>query len=267
MTTAIVSDYLEEKLINHTFRNTAYTTPGTSIYVALHTANPTDAGSGAEVVYTSYARVQVTVWDAPSARATQNTNVINFPTPGSDGDAPVTHIGIWDDPTAGNLLFYGALTTPKNIQNGVDFSIAAGNIDISFGGAVSNYLAEKWFNHVLRNTAFTSPGTSIYVALNTSNPDVDDSGSEVANANNYGRVQCSGWDAPGGTSGATQNTAIIQFNTPSGSWGTISHVKIMDNGTYGAGNLLYFGTIGGGGAVGSGDDVHFSAGALDITIS
>lgn len=56
MTTAVVSDYLEEKLLNHTFRNTAYTSPGTSVYVAVYKANPTDAGNGAEIAYTNYAR-------------------------------------------------------------------------------------------------------------------------------------------------------------------------------------------------------------------
>ena len=264
MTVAIVSDYLEEKLINLTFRNTAYVTPGTEIWVSLHTANPTDVGNGSEVIYTSYGRVQVTAWDAPSARATQNTNPITFPTPGSAGNAPVTYIGIFDAETNGNLLFYGALSASKTIQNGIPFEIAAGAIDIAFSGAVSTYLATKWFNHVLRNTAFTTPGTNIYVGLNTTDPTVDDSGNEVA-GNNYGRIQVTAWDAPGGTGGATQNTNLIQFATPSGSWGTPAYVKINDAST--TGNMLYFGALVGGGLVGAGDDFHFDAGALDISIS
>lgn len=263
MTTAIVSDYLEEKLINHTFRNTEYTSPGTSVYVALHKANPTDVGNGAEVAFTSYARVQVTAWDAPSGRATQNTNAINFATPGSAGDGDVTHIGIWDAPTSGNLLFYGALNTAKAIQNGIPFSIAAGDIDISFGGAVSTYLAHKWLNHVLRNTSFTTPGTSIYVGLSTSQ-DADGGGTPVS-GNNFSRVQVTAWDAPSSTNGATQNTGAITFATPSGSWGTPNSTDIWDAST--SGNLLYFGSISGGGAIGSGDAVSFAAGALDITIS
>ena len=264
MTTAIVSDYLEQKLLNHTFRNTAYSSPGTSIYVALHTANPTDAGTGAEVSFTNYARIQVTAWDAPgTSRATQNTNAINFATPGSNGNADVTHIGIWDASTSGNLLFYGALNTAKSIQNGVPFSIAAGDIDISFGGAVSNYLAGKWIDHVLRNTAYTSPGTSIYVGLSTTQTAA--AGGTSVSGNNYSRVQVTAWDAPSSTNGATQNTNQISFPTPSGSWGTPDSVDVWDAST--TGNLLYFGTYTGGGAIGSGDSVSFAAGALDITIS
>ena len=264
MTTAIVSDYLEEKLINHTFRNTAYTSPGTSIYVALHTANPTDAGTGAEVTFTNYARQQVTAWDAPgSSRATQNTNAITFPTPGSNGNAQVTHIGIWDAATSGNLLFYGALTTPKDIQNGIPFSIAAGALDISFGGAISNYLAGKWIDHVLRNTAYTSPGTSIYIGLSTTQTAA--AGGTPASGNNYSRVNVTAWDAPSSTNGATQNTGAINFATPSGTWGTPDSVDIWDAST--SGNLLYFGSITGGGAISANDAVSFAAGALDITIS
>lgn len=263
MTTAVISDYLEAALLNHVLRNTAYTSPGTSIYVALHTADPTDAGSGAEVVYTSYARVQVSTWDAPASRATQNTNAVNFPTPGSNGDSPVTHIGIWDASTAGNLLFYGALNNSKTILNGVDFSIPAGAIDISLGGAISTYLGNALLNHVLRNTAYTSPGTSIYVGLSTTQ-DAAAGGTEVSGGS-YARVQVSTWDAPGATNGATANTGTITFPTPTGSWGTPDSGDIWDASS--AGNLLFFGTFTGGGAIGTDDAVSFAAGALDVVIS
>lgn len=262
MSTAVVSDYLEEKLINHTFRNTSYTSPGTSIYVSLHTADPTDVGNGAELSGNNYSRVQVTAWDAPASRATQNTNAITFPTPSGNGGT-VTHIAIWDAASAGNMLFYGALTNSKAWLSGVPFSIAAGGIDISFGGAVSTYLAHKWLNHVLRNTAFTSPGTSIYVGLSTSQ--TENAGGTEVSGSNYARVQVTAWDAPSSTNGATQNTNLIQFNTPSGSWGTPTYADIWDAST--TGNLLYFGTLTGGGAFGIGDDVHINAGALDVSIS
>ena len=43
-----MSDYLENALINHIFRNTDFTRPA-NIYVALFTAAPNDAGGGTEV--------------------------------------------------------------------------------------------------------------------------------------------------------------------------------------------------------------------------
>ena len=76
-----MSTYLENALVNHVLRNTAYTTPGTSVYVGLIKYYETDkmeAGTltSKEDFGGSYARVQVTGWDAPSDGATQNTGAI-----------------------------------------------------------------------------------------------------------------------------------------------------------------------------------------------
>lgn len=125
-----ISNYLEDALINHILRNTAYTTPGTSIYVALYTTDPTDADVGAEVSGGSYARVQVTVWTAPSNGATDNTNVITFPT-ATVAWGTITHVGIRDALTAGNLLFHGPLTASKVVGVGDTFVFNAGALDVS----------------------------------------------------------------------------------------------------------------------------------------
>lgn len=263
MTTAVVSDYLETKILNHVLRNTAYTSPGTAVYVSLHTADPTDAGTGTEVSGTSYARVQVTSWDAPASRATANTGAITFAAAGSNWGT-VTHIGIWDASTAGNLLFYGALTTSKAVTTGVTFSIAAGDLDVTLDGAFSNYLSHALLSHILRNTAYTSPGTSVYVALYTASPTAADSGTEVSGSN-YARVQVTAWDAPGATNGATQNTNAISFATPSGSWGAVTHTGIRDALT--TGNLLFWGAVDASFTPTSGDTVQFAAGALDVTVA
>ena len=45
---AEMSNYLEDALINATLRATTFTSPAT-VYVSLHTADPTDAGTGTEV--------------------------------------------------------------------------------------------------------------------------------------------------------------------------------------------------------------------------
>jgi hypothetical protein len=263
MTTAVLSDYLEQKIINHVLRNTPYTTPGTSIYVGLFTSDPSDAGTGTEVSGTSYARVQVTAWDSPASRATANTSAITFAQAGSSWGT-VTHIGIFDASSAGNLLFYGALTASKAVGSGVTFFIAAGDIDIALDGAYSTYLSHKLLDHILRNTSYTSPGTAIYVGLNTADPTAAMNAGEVSGSN-YSRVQVSTWDAPTSTNGATQNTGTISYATPSGSWGTVTHCSVWDAST--TGNGLFFGSVGTSFAPGSGDTVQFAAGALDITVS
>ena len=124
------SNYLEDKIINHVLRNTAYTTPGTAIYVALFTTNPAEDASGAEVSGGSYARVQVTAWDAPSNGATANTSAITFPTATAPwGD--VTHVAVFDASAAGNMLFYGALADAKTVDTDDVFQFLAGALDIA----------------------------------------------------------------------------------------------------------------------------------------
>lgn len=124
------SNYLENKVIDHILRNTAYSTPGTSIYIALYTTDPGEADGGTEVSGGSYARVQCTGWDAPSNGATQNTAAITFPTATANWGT-VTHVGIRDASSAGNLLYYGALAVSKTVNDGDIFEFLAGALDVS----------------------------------------------------------------------------------------------------------------------------------------
>jgi len=116
------TDYLEDKIIGHMFRGTPYTAP-TTLYIGLFTAAPGEAGGGTEVSGGGYARVGVAnsalEWDATVGGngTTKNTNAITFPAPTANWGS-VTHWGIFDAASAGNLLVYAALTTPKTINNG-----------------------------------------------------------------------------------------------------------------------------------------------------
>ncbi len=75
-----MSNYLENALINEVLRATGYTAP-TTVYVALFTSDPTDAGSGTECSGTSYARQSAT-FAAPSNGASSTSADINFPQAG-----------------------------------------------------------------------------------------------------------------------------------------------------------------------------------------
>jgi hypothetical protein len=132
-----MSDYLEGQLRAHIFRTASFSKP-TVLAVSLHTANPSDDASGTEVSGGSYARVQRNPsdsnWTAVSATdgVTDNAAAITFPAPTANWGT-VTHFGIWDATSGGNLLCYGALTTPKTINNGdAAPSFAAGALDITF---------------------------------------------------------------------------------------------------------------------------------------
>lgn len=125
---AEMSNYLENALINATLRNTSYTSP-TTVYVALYTSDPTDADTGTEVSGGSYARVAVT-FGAPSNGVSTNSANVEFPTCTSSWGT-ITHIGIMDALTTGNLLYHTALTTSKVIDVDDIFRITTGNLSVT----------------------------------------------------------------------------------------------------------------------------------------
>lgn len=126
---AEMSNFLENELYDHVLRNAAYTSP-TNIYVSLHTADPTDAGTGTEVSGGSYARTAVTM-GAPTNGSGTNSADVQFPQCTADWGS-VSHIGIWDATTGGNMLFHSPLDTTKNLTTGDVFKIASGSLTVTF---------------------------------------------------------------------------------------------------------------------------------------
>ena len=125
---AEMSNYLENALINVTLRNTAYTAP-TTVYLALYTTDPTDADTGTEVSGGSYARQSIT-FGAPSNGVSTNSAAIEFPqATGSWGT--ITHVGIRDALTTGNLLYHTPLDASKTIASGDIFKIASGSLSVT----------------------------------------------------------------------------------------------------------------------------------------
>lgn len=126
------ADHLENKLLDHVFGNTAFAAPAT-LYVALLTVAPTDAGGGTEVAGGSYARVAVTNnvanWPNAAAGAKSNGNAITFPTATADWGTVVA-VGIYDAAAAGNLIGWCTITN-QSVPNGVTASIPAGDLDIT----------------------------------------------------------------------------------------------------------------------------------------
>lgn len=126
-----MSDYLEEKVLNHIFRKTAYTPPD-EIYVALYTSDPTDADVGVEVSGGSYARQLVTFTEPVQVggRGTiKNTEDVAFPAATASWGT-VTHVGIRDAASGGNLLYHGELPIPKTISANDGFRIFAGELKL-----------------------------------------------------------------------------------------------------------------------------------------
>lgn len=130
------SNYLEAQLMDHTLGGGTFTKPAT-VYVSLHTADPTDAGTGTEASGSGYARKAVTnnATNFPNATGTNpttksNGTAITFDPATGDwsSGANLTHFGIWDASSGGNLLIKGALGVAKPVLNGDTPSFAAGAI-------------------------------------------------------------------------------------------------------------------------------------------
>ena len=116
-----------------------------SLSDCLATASPTDTSTGAsfnEVADTfSYARVDVGApinsdWTDPSAGSqgeTDNAADITFTTAAGGSWGTITSVTILDNIThgAGNILFYGDLTTNKVVNDGDTFKFSTGDLNIS----------------------------------------------------------------------------------------------------------------------------------------
>lgn len=128
-----LSDYAELKVLDLILGGVAFTPPAT-VYVALFTATPSDTGGGTEVTGGSYARAAVTNnatnWPAASAGSKSNGTTITFPTP-TAGWGTVTSWGIFDAASAGNLLWWGALTASQTINTGNGVSFSASGLTVT----------------------------------------------------------------------------------------------------------------------------------------
>lgn len=120
-----ISDYYENKILDHMFGNVAFTPPAT-VYCSLHSADPGETGAN-EISGGSYAR-QAISWAAASGGSKKNSADITFTNMPA---ATVTHVGIWDASTAGNFLAGGALTASKTVNAGDTFKIAANDLTLT----------------------------------------------------------------------------------------------------------------------------------------
>ncbi len=121
------SNYLENKVLDHVFGGVPYSAPAT-LYLALYTSDPGDGNTGTECSGTSYARQTITFTVVNDTAS--NNAAVEFPVAGSSWGT-ITHVGILDNLTSGNLLAHGALTASKAIASGDVFRVENGDLDIT----------------------------------------------------------------------------------------------------------------------------------------
>ena len=137
------TNYLEDKIINHLFGDDTgasgadhYTAP-TTWYVGLQTAAPSDSAAGTEVSGGAYARQSV-AWTLASGGTAEASNTASLTWASATTDwGTVTHAGVYDALTGGNLVAFETLTktdfstaNPKVVNTGDIFKIDAGNLKI-----------------------------------------------------------------------------------------------------------------------------------------
>ena len=123
------SNFLETEILDHVFGGNAYTAPST-LYLALFTSNPAEDGSGTEVSTSGTAYARQSVAFTVSGNTATSSGAVDFPT-ATANFGTVTHVGVFDASTAGNLMAYAALTSSKAIETGDVFRVPAGDLDIT----------------------------------------------------------------------------------------------------------------------------------------
>lgn len=121
------SDYAENAILNHVFRNVALTSPA-AVYLALYTTAPTDAGGGTEVSGGGYARQAIT-FGAPASGVISNTSAVSLTATGANFGT-ITAVGVFDAASGGNLVAWDGIVS-ATINDGDTISFPIGEIDIS----------------------------------------------------------------------------------------------------------------------------------------
>jgi hypothetical protein len=126
------SDYLEAKLLDLVFSGAAFSPSGT-IYLAMFTVTPTDAGGGTEATGGGYARLAVTnnATNFPASTGTAPTtknNGVALTYPQASGDwstgSNMVAFAWFDAVGGGNMYMWGALTQAKPVLSGDTPSVA-----------------------------------------------------------------------------------------------------------------------------------------------
>lgn len=121
------SNTFETTVLTWVFTTGSATRP-TAWHIALYTGAPDDTGGGTEVSGGGYGRQAVTF--TISGNTASNNAAIEWDV-ATSGYGTVTHVGVFDAATSGNLIAYAALTTSKTIDTGDVFRLPSGDLDIT----------------------------------------------------------------------------------------------------------------------------------------
>lgn len=227
---AALSDYLENGLLSHLFRNTAFERPST-IALALTSGVPLDSDDGSTIgelasgvargtnfISTNYARVDL---GDPSTDGDNTWNEV--------GIDPVTTYEVYSEEEGHSGYFYPLFLSQSAAQ--------------SFEGNDGGLYGTVTFSKTFPNTTFYYPYDE----------GIFSSGVE----------ESAGYTSYEGN-GFIKNKVEILFNTALTDWGWISGVAVLDSAEYGEGNLLMYAELQNPRFVYAGDNIKFDSNSLEI---
>lgn len=229
-------DYLENGILN-ALRGVTFAAPA-KCYLALYINDPGESGkAGTELSYVGYKRMEIE-FSVPAASnggiGIQNLTDITFPTP-TAAAGTVTHVGVLDSLSGGNMLARGELIEPLVIGKDQPPVFLAGDVLFYVTGGWSNAWKAKILN-LFR--AQSIAGIMPYVSLWNGSPEA--SGSELS-GENYQRVPITLGAPTEQASGQViaKNSAAVSFPRPTTAWGTWSWSAIYSAETSGEPVILY----------------------------
>lgn len=255
------TNYFEQMVLN-TMRGQAAAAPA-ALYLALYLSNPGETGSeGTEVNYAGYAR-QAVAFTAPAAMnggiGVQNTADITFPVSGVNMGT-VTHVGVLDSPSGGNMLLYGEFIDGLIVEANESPVIVAGEAQWWMTGEMSRAFRTKVLG-LLRGQSIS--GFAPYLALYNGNP--EDGGAELSGGN-YARLQLT-FAAPevvGNGQSEMANSVAVSTQRATAAWGTWTHTAVFD---WGSGGVpVYFEPRTAPKEVRQGMRVYLDVGALKLSM-
>lgn len=258
------SNYFEAQMLN-LMKGQNITAPS-NLYLALFLSNPGDTGAdGTEITYAGYQR-QLITFSAPAPSGTglsmQNTSLISF-AESTTSAGQVTYVAVFDSLTAGNMLLYGQLDTPLNVQPNVSPVFRAGTVTWIWTGNLSTYYRTAIMN-TFRGTSLS--GFTPYLAFCTGDP--TGAGNEFS-GNNYSRIAIGeNLTTPqSGSSGASyvQNTVDLVSSIATGAWGTYDTAALYDAATGGHAFMVI--PTGTSYNIGNGYSITCPAGALQVNVN
>ena len=269
------SNWLEEAVLNHFFRNSPVSSPA-QVFLALYRTDPTDFDNGIEISGGGYVRQQI-IFNTPSQSAgvstISNSNAISFPEATADWTVGTESVGFWGIRTAlagGSLLAHGEFLDAGKQNDGKysvtrndQFNVGANRITIQFNLRASNWLQNAVLNHFFRSTPVVSV-SQVFLALYKSDPTSGDIGIEITYPG-YAR-QLVTFDAPTQSMGAAviRNIAGIDFPIPGTDVGSVPFFGLRDAAA--AGNLLAFAPWSIAKDISSGMQFSVNAGNIEVTL-